>query len=143
MIAAFSLQLGVKLGKRKLHVEDCSVEIDGYGTSEDGTVHLAEAWAHVGKAKGSQPKKVLADVLKLAFTADALEVSNPNIRVEKHLLFADATAARVVQGEKWGAAAARLFDIRLNVIGLAQELREALVQTQRDQNIQEPSIPNS
>lgn len=139
MVKRFGEQIGIPLEKSRLSFEGCLVEIDGYGEGEDGTIYLVEAWAHIGKAKGSQSKKVLTDVLKLAFTADSLRLQQPGIVIKTYILFADADAADVLQGTKWGATAARSLKVKSSVIALTDDLKEQVLIAQKDQDVREPS----
>lgn len=134
MITTYGQEIGVELKKEKVKVEACSVEIDGVGRSDDGTIHMVEAWAHIGKAIGSQPKKVLTDVLKLAFTAATRRLQDPDVVIKTHMLFADSTAAEVLKGEKWGAEAARHLKVTSSVIAIPDNLRDELTRAQNDQN---------
>src|SRR4051794_10835270 len=73
------------------------VNVDG--VSEDESV-IVEVFAHQGPMKGSQPKKIAQDALKLI----TLGRSRPNARLI--IAFADAAAARsVTVGKGWLAEA--------------------------------------
>lgn len=140
MILKFGQKIGVTLRKERVRIEDGVVEIDGYGQGEDGTIHMVEAWAHIGKAKGSQPKKVLTDVLKLAFTADARRLQEPEAIIKTHILFADEAAADVLRGSKWGAKAASHLKVKSTVITLSDEVKNSITQAQKAQDIRDQSL---
>ena len=139
-ITAFGEICGQLLKPTKRDLDGCSVDIDGVYESDDGKVIiLAETWAHVGKAKGAQPKKVLADVLKLAFVADAIAKETPNIEVRKYFIFVDEEAADALKGDKWGAAAARRFGVSSVVVRLEEQMKAAIQETQRQQDVRNGS----
>lgn len=137
MITAFGHEIGVELQKKKVKIEECTVEIDGFGQGGDGTIHMVEAWAHIGKAIGAQPKKVLTDVLKLAFTADSLRLLDPNVVIKTYILFADSTAGEVLRDGKWGAKAARHLKVTSKIIAIPDNLRDLITQAQKDQDVRD------
>jgi len=134
MIAEFSRQLGRELAKATIPVGSQKVTVDGFHR-DDQRVTLAEAWAHVGKAKSAQRNKVLGDMLKLAFVTCVLRRSYPDVQVESFLLFADATAANVVNGSCWAALAAKEFTISTQVIRLSSDEIELIREAQHKQDI--------
>jgi hypothetical protein len=135
-ITAFGKSHGYDLKPTRLQLDGCSVEIDGYFKSDcEKQIVLAEAWAHVGEAKGSQPKKVLADVLKLAFIADAIAKEHPNEEIRKYFIFVDEAAADVLDGKKWGASAARRFGVASVVVQLEEQLKATIKEAQQRQDV--------
>src|SRR6185369_8830627 len=106
MVSEFSRQLGRELGNTTIPIGKNKITVDGFHRG-DNRITLVEAWAHVGKAKPAQRNKVLSDMLKLAFLSSVLRRSYPSLDVESHLIFADASAAQVVNGNGWAALAAR------------------------------------
>lgn len=139
-ITAFGETHGLDLKPKKLKLDGCSVDIDGYFKSEsEKVIVLAEAWAHVGKAKGAQPKKVLADVLKLAFVADAIAKEHPDLEIRKYFIFVDEAASDVLNGNKWGAAAARQFGVSSVVVQLENQLKATIRETQQKQDVRNDS----
>jgi hypothetical protein len=135
LIGAFSHTINRQLSKRELIFAQCKVQIDGFFEDEaEKRIILAEAWAHVGKAKGSQPKKVLTDLLKLVFVAEQLAKTKLGWKVEKYLIFADYEAAKVTNKDCWGRAAAEHFGVTSRVVPI-DELRNALLRAQTHQDL--------
>jgi hypothetical protein len=134
MVAEFSRQLGRELGKAIIPIGNANVTVDGFHKDEN-RVTLVEAWAHVGKAKSAQRNKVLGDMLKLALVTAALRRSHPSVQVESHLIFADVTAANVVNGKGWASLAAQEFGIATQVIALRAEVIVSIKEAQRRQDI--------
>ena len=54
---------------------------------------------------------MLADTLKLALITSAFRRSDPSLKVESYLVFADNSAATVVNGQGWASLAAKEFGI--------------------------------
>jgi hypothetical protein len=98
-------------------------------------VTLVEAWAHVGKAKAAQRNKVLGDMVKLALVTSALRRSYPSLKLESYLVFADSTAANVVNGKGWASLAAKEFGIATQVIALSNDVINTIKEAQRKQDI--------
>jgi len=134
MISEFSRQLGRELGKATIPIGKTKVTVDGFHKDDNG-VTLVEAWAHVGKAKKAQRDKVLGDMLKLALVSSALRRSHPGLNVESYLVFADGTAANVVDGKGWASLAAREFGIATRVMTLGTDVIETIKEAQRKQDI--------
>jgi hypothetical protein len=134
MIKNFSLQLGRELAKATIPIGKNKVTVDGFHR-DDNRVTLVEAWAHLGKAKSAQRNKVLGDMLKLAFVSSVLRRSYPALNIESHLIFADASAANVVNGNGWAALAAKEFGIAMQVIALSKEVISTIKEAQRRQDI--------
>jgi hypothetical protein len=137
MVSALSKDLGRTLTKATVPIGKSSVSVDGFHR-EDGRVILAEAWAHMGKVRAAQRNKVLTDMLKLILIETALRRSHPALAVECYLVFADATAASVVKGHSWAAAAASEFGIRPHVVTLSEDIIDAIREAQRRQDIRLP-----
>lgn len=105
------------------------LELDGY--SESARI-LCEAYAHIGKLRGAQPRKVLADAIKLLYAERKL----PGIW-RKILLFADDKAAQPFKNGTWYAEAIKEFGIEIRVSGkLKEKTRKKLEETQKTQKIQ-------
>jgi hypothetical protein len=134
MISEFSRQLGRELGQATIPIGKNKVTVDGFHRDEN-RITLVEAWAHVGKAKSAQRNKVLGDMLKLAFVSSVLRRSHPNLNVESHLIFADLSAANVVNGNGWAALAAKEFGVAMQVIELSKEVIDTIKEAQRRQDI--------
>lgn len=134
MVSEFSRQLGRELGRATIPIGKNKVTVDGFHRDEN-RITLVEAWAHVGKAKSAQRNKVLSDMLKLAFLSSILRRSCPTSHVESHLVFADISAANVVNGNGWAALAAKEFGIAMQVIALSKEVIDTIKEAQRRQDI--------
>jgi hypothetical protein len=124
LVNALSDHLGITLESKVLELGgNCTIQIDGY--SDEPPV-ICEAWAHIGKPKGSQPDKVMTDALKLLFCEKRLCK-----KFKKILLFSDEVAQHYFSGKSWQAESLREYDIeiitlqlpvaRLNKIKKAQE----------------------
>ena len=134
MVSEFSRQLGRTLAPATIPIGRNKVTVDGFHRN-DNRVTLVEAWAHVGKAKSAQRNKVLSDMLKLAFVSSLLRRSDPALNIESHLIFADADAANVVNGNGWAALAAKEFGIAMKVIALSTDVINTIKEAQRRQDI--------
>jgi len=134
MVSEFARQLGRELGKATIPIGKAKVTVDGFH-KDDNRVTLVEAWAHVGKAKAAQRNKVLGDMLKLALVTSALRRSYPSLKVESYLVFADSTAANVVNGKGWASLAAKEFGIATQVIALSNDVINTIKEAQRKQDI--------
>jgi hypothetical protein len=128
MLAALSAQIGTDLAPRKIPLPEGSLlAIDG--VSDEPPV-LCEAFAHQGKLKSGQSKKVASDALKLAVAARlALLPGEPRLI----LLFSDPVAAASYVGKSWTAQALRSFGIEVVVIELPNDVRTELLQAQNRQ----------
>jgi hypothetical protein len=134
MVSEFLRQLGRELGKATIPIGKAKVTVDGFH-KDDNRVTLVEAWAHVGKAKAAQRNKVLGDMLKLALVTSALRRSYPSLKLESYLVFADSTAANVVNGKGWASLAAKEFGIATQVIALSNDVINTIKEAQRKQDI--------
>lgn len=134
MVAQFSRQLGRDLEKTTIPIGKAMVTVDGFHQDES-RVTLVEAWAHVGKVKSAQRNKVLGDILKLVLLTSALRRSYPSVQVEPYLIFADVTAANVVNGKGWASLAAKEFGIAMYVIALPADVIVTIKEAQRRQDI--------
>ena len=85
--------------------------------------------------KGSQPKKVAQDALKLI----PLRRTYPGARVV--LAFGDELAARSVLGKGWLAEALQTWDVEVRVVELDQEVREQIAGAQVRQQMMNPPLP--
>jgi len=108
--------------------------VDVDGVAPDASVFV-EAFAHQGRMKGSQPKKVAQDALKLI----TLRRTYPAARVV--LAFADELAARSVLGKGWLAEALQTWDVEVRVVELDHEVREQIAGAQLRQQMMNPPLP--
>ena len=114
LVNALSIYLHITLENKTLELSGCTVQVDGY--SDEPPV-MCEAWAHIGKPKGSQPDKVIADAMKLLFCEKRL-----NKKFRKILLFSDEDAKNFFVGVKWQAAALRENGIELMTLDISNEI---------------------
>ena len=134
MVNEFSHELGRELGRATIPIGNAKVTVDGFHHGESCLV-LVEAWAHVGKVRKAQRDKVLGDMLKLALVTSALRRSDPTLKIESYLLFADETAARFVNGKGWPTLAAKEFGVASRVIPLSADVIETIKEAQCRQDI--------
>jgi len=126
LVEALSNQLQISLEGKEIKFGDgCLVQIDGY--SDDPPI-ICEAWAHVGKPKGSQPDKVMSDTIKMIFCEKRL-----GKKFRKILAFSDDVASRHFIGQSWQAAFLRENDIELVVLPLPSYLLNQVKEAQRRQ----------
>ena len=125
LINALSLELGIKLKSHNILLGPCSVLIDGY--SENPAV-LCEAWAHIGKPRGSQPDKIMADVIKMLFCEKYL-----GRKFRKILLFSNEEAKRHFESNNWHSSCLQDFKIELKLISLNEVISIRVSQAQKRQ----------
>lgn len=126
ILKGLSKQLGVKLEQSvKLPLEEATVRVDG--ATEDRSI-LVEVYARVGKLKGGQPNKVLADATKLA----ALERKK---RKKAQLILAFASQEAVDSIVGWRAAVLKTNKVEKVVIKLGKKDRELVEEAQRRQRM--------
>ena len=126
LVNALSDHLGIPLESKVLELGgDCSIQIDGY--SDEPPV-ICEAWAHIGKPKGSQPDKVMADAFKLLFCEKYLCK-----KFRKILLFSDDIVRQYFSGKKWQAECLREYNIELRTVRLPDDLLQKVKMAQRRQ----------
>lgn len=124
MLAAAETRLGVKLdGVLKLTP---AVALDGFC---DGDMPICvEAWAHQGKAKGSQPAKVMKDMCKLLLVEKLL-----GKRCRKIFVVCDADAVTFLRGSGWEARFVAEFGFELLVVAIADSLCQSVREAQKRQ----------
>jgi hypothetical protein len=135
MLIELSKALGRTLTKATIPVGRSKISVDGFHR-EPHRVILAEAWAHVGKAKAAQVNKVRSDMLKMVLIKGLLKRSYPDLKVECYLAFADSIAAAVITtGRSWTSIAAAEFGIEARVVALTEEVIAKIKETQQRQDI--------
>lgn len=125
MLAALAARLGVPLAPCRIPVgEGATVALDG--ADLDRRV-LVEVWAHQGTPRGSQPKKVLTDALKLLLVADVL----PRRPDRLILCLSDpAAAAPFTTARSWAAVALQRFGVDVELVDLPAGVRSAVEKAQ-------------
>ena len=137
MLAELSQILNVTLVKASIPIGTARVSIDGF-YRESNKIILAEAWAHLGKAKSAQRNKVLIDLLKLALISTILRRANDDLKVESYLVFEDREAASLVTGKSWASIAAAEFHINAQIVALFTATLTLIKDAQRRQDIRLP-----
>jgi hypothetical protein len=98
--------ISVPLAKKRLKLPDGSVvEIDGFNAEQKV---VCEAFAHLGKLKAGQHRKLGNDILKLVFLERKL-----GPRCRKILVVADEDVRAALKGSSWHAAAVREFGVEV------------------------------
>lgn len=89
---------------------------------------FCEIYAHLGKLKGGQPKKVMTDALKLLY------VSRRHRGSRRILVFADKVAARqFTSSRKWMGECLQAYNIEVLTISLSAAWRRKLQAAQVQQ----------
>ena len=94
------------------------------GTAQIDESVVVEAYAHQGKLKGAQSKKIAQEILKLALLKR--EVGREN--TQTIVALASQEARDSITG--WLLQAAVAFDVQLRVVDVPQKLRDAILQAQ-------------
>lgn len=127
VLALLKTELSVDyLAPEVVHLSDQTrVEIDAVNL--DPPI-LVEIWAHQGSLRGGQPNKVMVDAMKLLYV-EAVK----GIPFRKIICFTDGAARKPFLGKSWRAAALAHYGIELMLIDLPADVRETVVQAQKDQ----------
>jgi hypothetical protein len=126
LLGLLGKSLGVTLVKKRFELPAGGwMEIDGYC---DSPRMLCEAWAHIGKPRQAQKYKVMADAMKLLYSASLAPCQQRLI-----LAFADDDAAGHFRGDSWMAQALKAKNIEIHVVQLPSEVREKIVLAQERQ----------
>jgi hypothetical protein len=120
MLAELTRALGVQISPRRLTSPEGSI-VDVDGVANDGSV-LVECWAHRGRAKGSQPDKLLKDAIKLHWVATWLEPKPSRLLIS----VSDPEAIYHLQGKSWQGAAMQSLGIELLVVNLPADVVAAI-----------------
>ncbi|CAN5357999.1 hypothetical protein BH11PLA2_BH11PLA2_38240 [soil metagenome] len=133
MVQCLSQQLGVPLSSKTISLSDGStVQIDGYYQDSKRRV-LVESFARTKQIKPGQKRKILADMLKLIFVAQSLLEQEPDLLIEKHLLFQSEQVANSFTGYSWAARACEMFRIHIQVQRAAEATFQEVVIAENDQ----------
>ncbi len=123
-------RLGRPLLSTKVRLDNGGpVQVDGVATDESAFV---EIFAHVGRLKGGQQRKVASDVLKLI----TLGRSHP--RAKLYLAFADDEAAAYTKGSGWLAQAVATWGVDVIVVWLGERDRARIRAAQIEQEMRNP-----
>lgn len=132
ILVSLSARLGTDLKTASLVLPNgARVLVDG--AAQNNTVFV-EVFAHQGRLKGAQPKKVAHDALKLI----TLQRSYPDARLI--LAFADETAAACVKGKSWLAEALETWSVEVEVVELSAETKQRLQEAQLRQVMVNPPL---
>lgn len=136
MLHKLEEQTKCTLSKEPIKIDNhISIEVDGHSKSE---YILVEAYAHIGKLKGAQSRKVLTDAFKMLHAERLL-----GGHWRKILLFADEEVARIFIAGTWYAEAIKEFGIEIEVVSLEKETNKLVLEAQKRQamqNINEGSV---
>lgn len=125
--AALSAKLRVPLAPRSRQLA-VGARVDVDAASADWSI-VAEIFARQGRLKGGQQKKVASDMLKLI-------TIRPDLPAGARLIvaFADEEAAAYTQ-TGWFAHALRVWDVRVEVVAIDEELRDKIRAAQHRQRM--------
>ena len=125
IVGAVSQLVGVELGPERLTLASGSwMMLDGVAFAPPV---FCEAWAHVGKAKPGQQKKVMTDALKLVVARASVSVGEDCRAI---LAFCDQEAASHFQGQSWMAEALRQLEVEVVVVDIPRAVREGVLRAQ-------------
>lgn len=130
VLAAVAVAMGTVLAPRRLRLPGGSaVDVDGVG---DDPPVLVEVYAHQGALRGSQPKKLATDALKLLTVRETLA---PGARLV--LALTDERAAAGIRSG-WLGEALALWGVEVVVVGLDAAVTAGLVAAQARQTMVNP-----
>lgn len=113
---------GVFVESIELELDEVSkIKLDGY---DEHYGYAVEVYAHIGKPKGSQPKKIATDILKLSL-----------LDVEHKVFIAHKSVITWLKGESWIALAASKNNIELFEGYFTKRMITLITKTQKDQDI--------
>ena len=128
----FGKDLGVIFDEDKT-IPGTLANVDGYHKADKKTI-IVEVWAHIGPAKAAQKKKVLTDVLKLAYIKSYLNRTGGGREIECYMVFVDDEAAKVLTGETWGGKAAEEFGVDTMKVDLPDQMVSDIKKAQKGQD---------
>jgi len=131
LISLLSVRLGIPLLPKAVQLDGCEIRLDGYYEDENRVV-VVEAYSRVNELKSGQKRKIMSDILKLAFLQATFDPT-PSKKLEKYLLFANRNSATFLEGKSWAATARRGFGIEIHVIDLSDESVDRLKAARRRQ----------
>jgi len=118
--------VGTRLTPSKIMIEDgVRVEIDG--ASEDRSI-LVEAYAHIGKLVGAQPKKLATDAFKLVWAGQKLSASRLVIAV-----IDEEVEAYLMRPKAWLTAALRDSQVEIVRVTIDDEAHARVAAAQTTQ----------
>lgn len=119
--------LGVELkGNAEISVGSTHIQPDFY--SEDDRI-IGEIFAHIGKPKAGQDRKVAKDILKM------LLFEKIEVNYKKMIVVCDEEELKKLKGESMLAECIRQFDIEVKMINIESDLRDALIAAQERQRM--------
>ncbi len=129
MIASLAKRLKCKLNTGIVKTpEGKNIAIDGI--SEQDRI-LVEIYAHIGKLKGAQYKKVLTDAFKLIYAEQILGTN----KWRKILVFADNEAAAKFQSGTWYSESLKANNFAIEVVPLSSAMHASIVNAQKRQKM--------
>lgn len=120
--------LGIELKENvKIPVGNTHIQPDFY--SEDDHI-IGEIFAHIGKPKAGQDRKVAKDILKMLLL-EKIE----GVTYKKMIAVCDEEEIKKLMGESMLAECIRQFDIEVKMINIESDLRDALIAAQERQRM--------
>lgn len=119
--------------EKNVVVEPRTILLNGSKVFVDGVCDeprwLAEIYAHVGKLRGAQPKKIAQDILKLV----TIRAAVPDWTESKlTILFADNDAMQCV-ASSWLGTSATLHGVELYAVTLPESVKNSILEAQSRQ----------
>jgi hypothetical protein len=128
MLGIFSRDRGFKLSKDPQEIGNAKVNFDGIDLERKV---LVEAYAHVGKLKSAQNKKIQSDFLKLLL----FERVKGTQWDKFYLMSCKDAASTLTSGKSWMREAAEYFGIIVLVIDIGPDLTRELLSAQVRQDL--------
>lgn len=122
ILAGVSRALGVPIAPKRLELAGgARVDVDGVA---DDLSAFVEVFAHQGRLRGGQFSKVARDALKL------ITLARTYTDARLVIAFGDSVAAGCVTGKSWLAEALQVWGVKVMVVELDADVRDALVAAQ-------------
>ena len=135
MVEKFGNQLGVALRAEQISLPDgAQVQIDGHYASNKRRV-LVEASARTKQLLAGQKRKVLTDILKLIYVSETLLGGEPDLVIDRYLLFHSESAASFFRGDSWATRACSLFGVKVLVLPTSEATFREVQQAELEQNL--------
>ena len=119
--------LGATLGRplepaHLVHPSGAQVRVDGM---DDQRTVLVECWAHQGRARGSQPAKLMSDAVKLHWIAQTFDTTPELI-----LCVSDKEAVQHLFGKSWRGRAIESLGVQIRHVDVAAEVMASVATAQ-------------
>ena len=128
VVSVLNERLCLNLAHRSLKLNDgISVQIDGF---DEESKAICEIYARIGRLKGSQPDKIVSDLLKMQFIERQI-----GGHWNKIICFCDDDASLVLSRKSWLAKAAISLGINVQVVHLPEDLKSQVIGAQNRQKM--------